>query len=91
MQTLEAIIDKKGTVRLLSDIRLPKDRRAIVTILDEEPKQESKDEAAERKKKLFEALKKAQEADIFKDIKDPVEWQRKLRDEWESGRFYKEF
>ena len=37
MQTVEAIIDKNGAVRLLGDVRLPKDRRALVTILDEEP------------------------------------------------------
>ncbi|MCC7307634.1 MAG: hypothetical protein IT173_08710 [Acidobacteria bacterium] len=37
MQTVEAIIDKNGTVRLLGDVRLPKVRRALVTILDEEP------------------------------------------------------
>ncbi|QQS33257.1 MAG: hypothetical protein IPM50_01365 [Acidobacteriota bacterium] len=37
MQTVEAIIDKNGAVRLLGDVKLPKDRRALVTILDEEP------------------------------------------------------
>jgi hypothetical protein len=37
MQTVEAIVDKNGAVRLLGDVRLPKDRRALVTILDEEP------------------------------------------------------
>jgi hypothetical protein len=83
MQTVEAIIDSNGMVRLLTDIRLPKDRRAIVTILDEEPKKEFDHEAAERKKKLFEAFRKFAEKDIFRKIDDPVEWQRKLRDEWE--------
>jgi hypothetical protein len=37
MQTVEAIIDKNGAVRLLGDVKLVKDRRALVTILDEEP------------------------------------------------------
>lgn len=84
MQTVEAIIDANGIVRLLTDIRLPKERRAIVTILDEEPKDVSSDqEAAERKKKLFAAFEEAKEIGLFKDIEDPVEWQRKLRDEWE--------
>lgn len=82
MQTLEAIVDKAGTVRLLSDVRLPKNRRAIVTILDEEPKKGDESRAA-RNKKLIEAFKKASELNIFRDIEDPVEWQRKLRDEWE--------
>lgn len=37
MQTVEAIIDKNGAARLLGDAKLPKDRHALVTILDEEP------------------------------------------------------
>ena len=83
MQTVEAIIDANGIVRLLTDIRLTKERRAIVTILDEEPKESRPDDkAAERKKKLVAAFKEAEKIGLFKDIQDPVEWQRKLRDEW---------
>jgi hypothetical protein len=36
LQAIEAVIDEKGQVRLLSPIRLPVARRAIVTILEEE-------------------------------------------------------
>ncbi len=36
LQAIEAVIDEKGQVRLLSPIRLPAARRAIVTILEEE-------------------------------------------------------
>jgi len=36
LQAVEAVIDEKGQVRLLSPIRLPTARRAIVTILEEE-------------------------------------------------------
>ena len=79
MQTLEATIDSTGTLRLSTDVRLPKNRRALLTILDEEPK----DSPENRKDKLFAAFKKLAEQDIFPDIDDPVEWQRKLRDEWE--------
>ena len=79
MQTLEATIDTTGNVKLLTKIRLPKERRALLTILDEEPI----DEVVSRKERLLKAFKAAQEADIFKDIDDPSEWQRKLRDEWE--------
>ena len=35
-QAIEAVINEKGQVRLLSPIRLPTARRAIVTILEEE-------------------------------------------------------
>lgn len=79
MQTVEAIVDKNGKVKLLSDVRLPKNRRALLTILDEEPKVSPES----KKEKLFAAFKKLAEKDIFPDIDDPVEWQRKLRDEWE--------
>jgi hypothetical protein len=37
MQTIEAIIDENGAVRLLEAVHLPIPRRALVTILDEDP------------------------------------------------------
>jgi hypothetical protein len=37
IQTLEAVIDEQGTVRLLEDVHLPGARRALVTILHDEP------------------------------------------------------
>ena len=37
LQTVEAVIDKQGKVRLLRAVRLPCARRALVTILEEEP------------------------------------------------------
>lgn len=36
-QTVEAIIDKDGNIHLLESIHLPQSRRALVTILEEEP------------------------------------------------------
>jgi hypothetical protein len=39
MKTLEAVIDVNGKVSLLENISLPKARRALLTILDDEPKQ----------------------------------------------------
>ena len=79
MKTLEVVIDGSGTVRIVNDVQLPKNRRALLTILDEEPKESTQT----KKEKLIDAFKRAQEANLFKDIEDPVEWQRKLRDEWE--------
>ncbi len=35
IQTVEAIIDDSGMVKVLNDLRLPRGRRAIVTVLDE--------------------------------------------------------
>jgi predicted transcriptional regulator len=79
MQTVEAVIDKMGNVKLLANIRLSEDRRALLTILDEEPQESSES----KKQKLFAAFEKLTEKDIFPEIEDPAEWQRKLRDEWE--------
>jgi hypothetical protein len=38
IRTLEGAIDEHGTVRLLESVELPSARRALVTILDEEPR-----------------------------------------------------
>ena len=37
LQTFEAVIDEEGNVHLLEPVQLPKGRRAIVTILQDEP------------------------------------------------------
>jgi hypothetical protein len=37
IQTFEAVIDEHGRVHLLEPLRLPAARRALVTILEEEP------------------------------------------------------
>ncbi len=37
LRTIEAVIDEKGVVRLLESVDLPAARRALVTILEDEP------------------------------------------------------
>ncbi len=37
IQTIEAVIDEQGKVRLLQNVHLPQSRRALVTILEENP------------------------------------------------------
>ena len=37
IQTIEAVIDENGNVRLLQPVRLAETRRALVTILEEQP------------------------------------------------------
>lgn len=37
IRTVEAIIDEHGSVRLLEAVNIPSTRRALVTILEEEP------------------------------------------------------
>lgn len=41
MTTIEAVVEKNGRIRLLSKIRFPESRRALVTILDETPVDQS--------------------------------------------------
>lgn len=41
MQTIEAVIDENGKVELLETVRLPQARRALLTILEDEPKKPS--------------------------------------------------
>jgi hypothetical protein len=38
IRTVEAIVNEEGAVRLLEKIRLPESRRALVTILEEDPR-----------------------------------------------------
>ena len=45
MRTVEAVIDQRGSVRLLEPVALTDERRALVTILDEEPITSSRETA----------------------------------------------
>lgn len=38
---------------------------------------------AEKNEKMLSQFSKIIDMDVFSDINDPVEWQRKIRDEWE--------
>ena len=53
LQTVEAVIDEKGVLRILESVELPKMRRVIVTILNEEPTREALDQAAQHQKILM--------------------------------------
>lgn len=41
LQTIEAVIDEQGVLRLLEPIQLPRQRRALITILNEEPEEDT--------------------------------------------------
>jgi hypothetical protein len=41
LQSVEGMIDKEGKLRVLGKVNLPKSRRVIITILDEEPLDEA--------------------------------------------------
>lgn len=40
LKTIEAVIDQDGTLRFLEPIQLPKFRRVLITILNDEPTEE---------------------------------------------------
>lgn len=40
LQAIEGVIDQDGKLRILGKVNLPKSRRVIITILDEEPSDE---------------------------------------------------
>jgi hypothetical protein len=41
LQAIEGLIDQDGTLKILGKVTLPKSRRVIITILDEEPSDEA--------------------------------------------------
>jgi hypothetical protein len=45
MRTLEAVVDEHGAVKLLERITLPATRRALVTILEEKPSDQTTETA----------------------------------------------
>jgi hypothetical protein len=45
IRTIEAVIDPQGNVHISEPIRLASSRRALVTILDEEPYQQAEETA----------------------------------------------
>lgn len=85
MQTLEAIIDKNGKVRLLEKVRLPKERRALLTILDDEPK-EIESKIWSSNKELLGALNDAYANDNDEEEKEFLRLgkikQSQILDEW---------
>ena len=78
IQTLEAVVDKTGKIRLLEDIVLDENRRALVTILDEKPKVP----LISKKENLRAVFGKMQDLEMFRNTQDISKWQKNLRDEW---------
>ncbi len=85
MQTLEAIIDKDGKVRLLEKVRLPQARRALLTILDDEPKQ-IKSKIWSSNRELSDTLSDAYANDMDEEEKEFLRLakikQSQILDEW---------
>jgi hypothetical protein len=67
-QTLEATIDTRGRVTLHEDIELGKKRRALVTILDEDPKVEISETALLSEESLAEDWNKPEEDEAWQHL-----------------------
>ena len=85
MQTLEAVIDKNGNVRLLENARLPQECRALLTILDDKPKQ-IRSKIWSSNQELSDALNDAYANDIDENEKEFLKMARikqsQILDEW---------
>ena len=67
-----------GTIRLPKQFEEYENAFVRIIILSDKPQNFS-----EKKEKLRILLKKMQQMDVFGKIKNPVEWQKQLRNEWE--------
>lgn len=65
IQTVEAVIDEKGNVKLLEQVRLGAARRALVTILDEEPSARASETALLSEAALGEDWNRPEEDDAW--------------------------
>lgn len=85
MKTLEAVIDENGRVQLLENVRLPQARRALLTILDDEPKQ-IKSKIWSSNQELSDALDNAYANDTDEEEKEFLRLakikQSQILDEW---------
>ena len=68
IQTVEAVIDENGRVRLLKDVRLPEARRALVTILEEEPAAEVSETALLSEQALAEDWNRPEEDEAWSHL-----------------------
>ncbi|MCA1601328.1 MAG: hypothetical protein LC776_06685 [Acidobacteria bacterium] len=68
IQTVEAVIDKHGKVHLLESVRLPEARRALVTILEEEPATEVSETALLSEQALAEDWNRPEEDEAWSHL-----------------------
>lgn len=68
LQAIEAVTDRNGMLRILSPIKLPRLRRVIITILDDEASDETSDPSDVRT-----SLALLSEAALAKDWERPEE------------------
>jgi hypothetical protein len=68
IQTIEAVIDENGKVHLLESVRLTEARRALVTILEEEPATEVSETALLSEQALAEDWNRPEEDEAWSHL-----------------------
>ena len=68
IQTVEAVIDEDGRVRLLESVSLPEPRRALVTILEEVPTADASETALLSEQALAEDWNRPEEDEAWSHL-----------------------
>jgi hypothetical protein len=68
LQAIEGVIDQDGKLRILGKVNLPKSRRVIITILDEEPSDEVIDLALLSKSALAQDWERPEEDEAWSHL-----------------------
>jgi hypothetical protein len=68
IRTVEAVIDENGEIRLLEAVSLSEARRALVTILDEEPASEASETALLSEQALAEDWSRPEEEEAWSHL-----------------------
>jgi hypothetical protein len=68
IQTIEAVIDEAGKVQLLEEVQLKEARRALVTILEEEPATKISETALLSEQSLAEDWMKSEEDEAWSHL-----------------------
>lgn len=68
IQTVEAVVDEHGQVRLLEEVKLPGARRALVTILEESPGNEASETAWLSEQSLAEDWNRPEEDEAWSHL-----------------------
>ena len=72
IQTVEAVIDENGEIRLLEAVRLPEARRALVMILDEDPASEISETALLSERALAEDWSRPEEDEAWSHLQQAL-------------------
>ena len=70
LQAIEGVIDRHGRLRIPKSVKLPRSRRVIITILDEEPSEASENLALMSEAALARDWNRPEEDDAWSHLKE---------------------